>query len=336
MKGLVCSRDASLCARVTRIVPLLYTDGPNEKLDRPAHVRAGSSLVLIAPHVLAIVQDDANFVALVNLDKMHVTSVPLPADKFGKRLFDEKRGTKKEKMDLEACVVDDDGRIILLGSGSSAKRESIAVVMLGDKNGIDCGNTHDSTCVMNAHTLYACLRNIPDFAGSDLNIEGATRVGDVIRLFNRNNGEVKADVQPVNASCDLNWDHFMDYVSGSSNTAPVPFNICQYALGQLGGVSLGFTDATCADSHVFFSGSAEDSPNSTSDGPVTGSIIGVFRSDGACRWIEVVDGDNHLFAGKIEGLVVLPGGRTGYAIVDRDSTDIPSELLFLELQGFLP
>ncbi len=163
---------------------------------------------------------------------------------------------------------------------------------------------------MNAHALYVCLRNIPDFAGSDLNIEGATRIGDVVRLFNRNNGEAKGDFLPVNASCDLNWDHFMDFLSGSV-TVPVPFNICQYELGNVCGVSLGFTDATSADSHVLFSGFAEDSPNSTLDGPVTGSIIGVFRSDGSFPWVEVSYDDNSIFAGKIEGLVVLPGGREG-------------------------
>ena len=69
------------------------------------HVRAGSSLVLITPHVFAIVQDDANFIALFNSDTVQVTSVALPSDKLGMRLFDEKRGTKKEKIDLEACVV---------------------------------------------------------------------------------------------------------------------------------------------------------------------------------------------------------------------------------------
>ncbi len=35
---------------------------------------------------------------------MHVDSVALPAGFGGKRLFDEKSGTKKHKMDLEASV----------------------------------------------------------------------------------------------------------------------------------------------------------------------------------------------------------------------------------------
>ncbi len=71
----VCSRDASLSARITRTLPLFYTEGANEQMDRPAHGRAGSSLLLIGPRTLAIVQDDANFIALIDLDTMRVSSM---------------------------------------------------------------------------------------------------------------------------------------------------------------------------------------------------------------------------------------------------------------------
>ncbi len=61
---------------------------------------------------------------------MHVGSVALPVGPDGKRLFDETRGTKKDKMDLEAAVVGDHGELILFGSGSSGKRERIALVAM--------------------------------------------------------------------------------------------------------------------------------------------------------------------------------------------------------------
>jgi hypothetical protein len=79
-------------------------------------------LLLLDLRTLVVVQDDANFVALINLETMRVVCVALPSDKHGKLLFDDKRGTKKEKMDLEACVLDDNGRIVLFGYGSSTKR----------------------------------------------------------------------------------------------------------------------------------------------------------------------------------------------------------------------
>ena len=50
-------------------------------------------------------------------------------------------------------------------------------------------------------------------------------------------------------------------------------------------------------------------------------------------WIEVLEGDK-LFSGKIEGLVVLPGAKQAFAVVDCDSCDVPSDLLELELSGF--
>lgn len=330
----MCSRMPSLVARVVRSVPLLYDDGANKELDRPAHVRAGSSLLQLSSDRLAVVQDDANFVAVVHLDTMHVSSVALPADVSGKRLFDERRGTKKEKMDLEAGVVDDDGRLILFGSGSSSAREKISIVVLGDERQ-NAGNAQDAVFVVRLHSLYSTLRHLTAFCGPDLNIEGATRINKVLRLFNRNNGESKEGVAPVNASCDLDWDAFMSHLSGSKEI-PIPFNVCQYDLGTLEGVKVGFTDATTVDhTHIFFSGAAEDSPNAILDGPVSGSVIGVHRADGFCGWALVTSQDGSSFSGKIEGLVVQSGGRQGYAIVDRDSIDVPSELLVLELEGFV-
>ncbi len=318
-----CVRDASMSVKIVRSLPLKYAEGANAALDRPAHVRAGSSLQLVkSGTALAVVQDDANFLALVDPKTFSVSSLALPADQHGKRLFDETRGTKKHKMDMEASVVGDDGSIILFGSGSSSARERIAIV----------NPDTASVRVVNLHVLYEKLRKNADFSGSDLNIEGAARIGStVLRLFNRNNGEAKNGLVPVNATCDLDWASFAAFALTGYPACPEIQNVVQYDLGSLGGVSLGFTDATSQDGRVFFSGSAEASPNATQDGPVTGSVIGVMKDEGEGRWIEVKTSEGADYTGKIEGLVVLPGAKSGFAIVDMDSTEIPSELLFLEL-----
>jgi hypothetical protein len=57
--------DCTLTARITRAVPLLYVDGADPSLDRPAHVRSASGLARVAG-CFAVVQDDANFVAVVD------------------------------------------------------------------------------------------------------------------------------------------------------------------------------------------------------------------------------------------------------------------------------
>ena len=49
--------------------PLHYGEGPNQQLDRPGHVRAGSGVVVVdTKHgkKLVVVQDDASFLAVVD------------------------------------------------------------------------------------------------------------------------------------------------------------------------------------------------------------------------------------------------------------------------------
>jgi hypothetical protein len=88
--------EPSLGARVVKRTPLLYDRGADPALDRPAHVRAGSALVRLDTHTLAVVQDDASFLAVLDgvghaTATLHVRDMPLPAPD-GVRLFDDGRG----------------------------------------------------------------------------------------------------------------------------------------------------------------------------------------------------------------------------------------------------
>ena len=161
---------------------------PDPALDRPAHVRDGSGVALLGRR-LAVVQDDANFLALVEPRSGVVDAVPLPAGPGGLRQFDDGRANKADKLDLEACVaVPDDERgglrLLAFGSGSTARRERVA-----EARGLD-----GAAPALTLHELpafYAALRAVPAFAGSELNVEGvlyaaaaeaspdATRDGDV-------------------------------------------------------------------------------------------------------------------------------------------------------------
>src|SRR5262245_57603151 len=122
--------DPALSARVLARRPLLYAAGPEAADDRPAHVRAGSALAWLGGR-LAVVQDDANFVALVRPFRGEVSPLPLPAGPGGLRQFDEGRGNKRHKLDLEAsAVVPAKGGEVLLafGSGSTPARERVLVL----------------------------------------------------------------------------------------------------------------------------------------------------------------------------------------------------------------
>ncbi len=82
---------------------LVYSAGADPSADRPAHVRAASGLSWLGGR-LCVLQDDANFIARVDLAGGSVEPLELPAGEGGLRLFDKTRGNKHLKLDLEACL----------------------------------------------------------------------------------------------------------------------------------------------------------------------------------------------------------------------------------------
>jgi hypothetical protein len=238
IQQVVATYDSALTARVVRMTPLRYPDVADPSLDRPPHVRAGSSLAQVGDRLI-VVQDDANFVALIDPQGHDVRAVPLPVGAGGLRQFDDVRGNKRFKLDLEACVVipDRSGDILLaFGSGSSPLREQIAVI-----RGV--GDMAPNVALVEAHELYAALRGAAGFAGSQMNIEGAVFVDDHIRLFGRGNGQTRDGLLPLDATCDLAWPALATYLEAPlMSPSPAPEGVTQYQLGSLGGVRLGFTN----------------------------------------------------------------------------------------------
>ena len=83
----VLRADPALRARIVRRLPMRYAAGADPAQDRPAHVRAGSALARVGGR-LAVVQDDANFVALVDPETGLARPVALPRGAAGLRQFD--------------------------------------------------------------------------------------------------------------------------------------------------------------------------------------------------------------------------------------------------------
>lgn len=320
-------QDPSLTARVVNCTPLLYRAGPDESFDRPAHVRAASSLAAVGDY-LAVIQDDANFIAWFDASLSNVEVVPLPAGHEGKRLFDDGRGNKQWKLDLEACLFDAAGqRLFAFGSGSSPLRERIVTVT-------NLFSQSPTVTVHEAAAFYAALRAATDFAGSELNIEGAILLDETrLRLFQRGNGAPHGSLRPVNATADLSWDKLLAYLQTPQKPASFALeNINQYNLGTIDDVPLTFTDAALVSSGVIFSAAAEASPDAIQDGPVAGSALGLIKKDAVARWTVLLDPDGRAFTGKVEGVSVTAAGNC-YVVIDKDDPQIPSELCQVELLG---
>lgn len=325
--------DSRLTARLVNRRDLIYSAGPDETRDRPAHVRSGSGLCWFNER-LHILQDDANFFArLDSAGKVDALELPPGAD--GKRLFDDTRGNKHHKLDLEAClsaVVDNSEVLIAFGSGSTEARERIAIVRQQPDGLTDVRLTP-------APELYARLRETTDFSGSELNIEGAVLLpSGRLRLFQRGNGAPVGKLSPIDATGDLRFSEVWSYLEGHGQPPPLR-NIVQYDLGRIGSVPLTFTDAAVVSpmtenaTKTFYLAAAEDSPDTVRDGEVCGAALGVIEASDV-RWTHLVDGEGVPLAIKAEGLLFHPGdARKGFVVIDSDCPDEPSELCEIELEG---
>ncbi len=318
--------DPTLAARIVRTVPLRYAGGADAALDRPGHVRAASGIVRVGGRI-AVVQDDANFIALVDPATGLATAVTLPTGEGGARQFDDERGNKRFKLDLESCVVlrDGDGEMLAaFGSGSTPLRERIVLV-----RGLDSPDPEIE--IVDGSALYARLRAATAFAGSELNLEGAAIVSSALRLFNRGNGAPRGDLRGVNATCDLDRAALLAFLRDPTHSPPPPRTIVQYELGEIARLPLTFTDAAVLGDTILYTATAEDSPDATRDGPVAGSTIGIIDGDEA-RWCEVQNADGSRYTGKIEGILPLDPERV-LVVIDRDEPGTPSELSEVVLEG---
>jgi hypothetical protein len=330
--------DADLGARIVRRVRMRYAAGAEALHDRPAHVRAASGLAWLGDR-LVVIQDDAGFVALVDPETGLAEAVTLPSGADGSRQFDDVRGNKAAKLDLEALArvpAAEGALFVAFGSGSMAPRET--VVLLSFQRDDALAASRAGIAVRPARSFYGSLRRATGFAGSDMNVEGALYTQGIVRLFGRGNGAAVGAVQPLNASCDVDWAELRSHLDSPLTAAsPPPQRIIQYDLGSVDGLPLGFTDATVAhESIVLYAAAAEASADATRDGEVRASALGVIRADaaGSARWTLLRDEGGRAFRGKIEGIAIDKSDeRRLFAVVDCDDHAEPSELLDVALSG---
>lgn len=308
-------------ARVVARHDMTYREGPSDEDDRPPHVRAASGLSAFR-ETLAVIQDDANWLALIDADQQ-ISAVPLPPSPSGDRVFSKKRGNRADKYDLEACVTVETGdhcELVGFSSGSRSEREWVLRVKEHGEDGELRGE------FVPAKAFFAALRANKAFSGAGLNIEGALALdSDRIRMFQRGNAEPCDGLEPVDATVEFSWAALCDHLSDPERHDPPTLdNLRTYDLGTLGGVRLTFSDAEhLGDGRVLYSASAED----PGTGDIKGSVLGIIETDGSARWTHLTDEDDQPFTGKIEGLTLDPKDKTKvFFVIDDDDEDTPSRI----------
>ncbi|HEX2731858.1 MAG TPA: hypothetical protein VHM70_09640 [Polyangiaceae bacterium] len=306
-------RDPGLQATLSGLAPLLYelSDTALEGLDLPPFVRAASALRRWGNRRV-VIQDDVSALAL-SVAGGKFEPVLLPG--AGRRRFESSLGNKAAKLDLEAATVLPDGRLLVFGSGSTSARER--VVLLADEA------TGQGVRIVNAEALYAELRAAPEFAGSELNIEGALVMGSRLCLVQRGNGAERSGVQPIDAIGELQLSELLSWLDAAG---PVPRlrRIRQVRLGEHEGARLTFTDAAALDAGtLIFLASAERSPNTYDDGVVTCAALGVIDHSGV-RLTLIRDPKGALVRLKLEGIEPSAQPGTFDVVIDADDAAKPA------------
>jgi len=268
-------------------------------------VRAASAIAAFGDGWL-VAQDDATHAAW--LRPGGITAIRVIAAVDGHETFSSAEGTKHLKPDFEAAVAVDGG-VLLLGSGSTAARMRASLV-----TGPGAFSTLDLTPAY--HRVAAAL----GLAVDQLNLEGAARIGDRLRWFQRGNSA--AGVPSAAVDVDLSA-----LLAGEPPDVRRP---SRYDLGTVGGVALAITDAVALpDGRLLVSAAAEDTPNAVDDGPVVGAAVALLDDERVLA-VTAVPGGPY----KIEGLAVRaagPGEAALIAVVDADDPLAASSRLDLRV-----
>ena len=302
--------------QVERETPLWFGPG--------SPVRAASAIAAFGDGWL-VAQDDATHAAWLRPGGITAVRVVEPVE--GHDTFSSAEGTKHLKPDFEAAVaviVGGHDGVLLLGSGSTTARMRASLV-----TGPGAFTTADLTPV---YRWVAAALGLPL---ERLNLEGATRIGDRLRWFQRGNSAagvpsaaVDVDLAALLALLAAEPAARNERAERAEVSGPRRFD-----LGAVRGVALAVTDAVALpDGRVLVAAAAEDTPNAVDDGPVVGAALALLDDDRVLAVAAVPDGPSGPY--KIEGLAVrgpVPGGVSLIAVVDADDPLAASSRLDLRV-----
>ena len=287
----------------------LTIDRRHHPHDQP-HLSAASGLVCANARVYVIADDEHHLVVFSDrtgpgeLHRLFAGDLPV-ASKARKRL----------KPDLETLLWWPAGNaLVALGSGSRPNRNKGVLIPLGVNGEPLAALRH-----FDLQPLYAPLRE----ALGEINIEGAMVLGDEFVLLNRG-----VAGRSDNAAAHYPLRVLAEAVEGSAS-AVAASSIRRYALGNIGAVPLGFTDAAALPGRGWvFTAVAEDTRDSYADGHCSGSVVGVVNARG-----ERVATHRLEPKAKVEGIAVQvdDAGMLLCMVTDADDPARASQLLTARL-----
>lgn len=290
---------------VLRDLDLEEASGPG----RPAHMSSASGVAKRGDYVY-VVGDDELDLAIFRLTD------PKPGQlkrALSGQLPDDADERAKKKADLEALTLlppfeeHPFGALLGLGSGSAPARDRGFVWPL-EADGSLRGDPRE----INFEPVYTLMRE----HDPELNIEGASVMGDELWLLHRGNTERGLNLVGQLALADVMGSFRGDQEIDCDELTQVR----AYDLGDLDGVPLAFSDATpVADQVLVFTASAEDD-----DGAIRGSVVGTIDTAGTVTRLRTIDR-----RWKVEGIYAsIDTGVMDFLFVcDQDDPDVASPLL---------
>lgn len=200
-----------------------------------------------------------------------------------------KAARKRCKLDMETLLLLADSRLgeggalLALGSGSRPNRQTGVLIAL---SGTGTLSTH--VVPIDLAPLYRSLRA---HLGA-LNIEGALVANEELLLLNRGTSDGTG-----NSTARFKLADVYSLLAGQPRNLE-PCTMRHYELGDIAGVSLGFTDgAAIAGGGWVFTAVAEDTDDSVADGPCAGSAVGMVDERGDLLAVRRLKS-----AAKVEGI----------------------------------
>jgi hypothetical protein len=278
-------------------------------------IPSGSGLVLKGDAVY-IVGDDATSVYRLNTKSNGYGKIPVTG--LDDRQYREPKLVKHDFESATAVAWKGQEYLLSFGSGSnSTSRDSIMMMNLEDNR---------DNRIISLREFYHQLRAKTGSDTSQWNIEGATIAGSMLVLLNRGN----------NLVIQLPIKDMMSFLLEKGTVFPgVAFD--RVVLPTIGSHEARFSGAcTLNNAFLLFAASVEDTPDWTKDGPILGSIIGVYSlpENRVVASYVLKDERGSILKEKIESLDItsMETGRRVRCIAIGDNDNATSTLWRLEIR----